>query len=107
MSVKALFKKLTGVEHPEKLDIQQWVFTHYGYHIVPKNMTLDISDAVALWITLFMKKEKYDLEEEIKALKKKDKILKAASAKQKILTQIELLQKIIERGELYAIRRSK
>lgn len=107
VSVKALFKKLTGVEHPEKLDIQQWVSLHYGYHIVPKNMTLDISDAAALWITLFMKKERYDLEEEIKVLKKKDKTLKAASAKQKVLTQIESLQKIMERGELYAARCSK
>lgn len=107
VSVKALFKKLTGVEHPEKLDIQSWVSSHYGHHVIPKNMTLDISDAAALWITLFMRKEQQDLEEEIKALTKKDKTLKAAAAKQRVQNQIKLLQNMKERGETYADRNSK
>ena len=107
VSVKALFKNLTGVEHPEKLDIQSWVSRHYGHHVIPKNMTLDVSDAAALWITLFMKKEQQDLDEEIKTLKKKDKTLKAPSAKLRVQKQIEELQSIKERGEIYASRRQK
>ena len=92
-SVKALFRKITGLEKPTKQDIRAAVVKMcVGEDI--SELREDISDSVAVAITLCEVKYNADIEEEKKALRRKIRSLKLDSAKEPYQKEIERLDSL-------------
>lgn len=88
VSVKALFKKLTGVEKPTKLDIKKYIEDNFkGVDI--SQFTQDVSDSIAVSYTLVMVKWNNDIKEEIKNFKKEQKKYKTKQKQNEIEERIE------------------
>ncbi len=93
-SVKAWAREVTGIEKPQKTDIKNYLIKKYPEILNnPQEITLDISDSIALAECLINRKWNADIKEEIKEKKKKLKELKLQIAKNKIVEAIEDLQK--------------
>lgn len=92
-SVKALFRKITGLEKPTKQDIRDAVCKMcVGRDI--SDQREDISDSAAVTITLREVKFNNDIEEEKKALRKRIRSLKLESAKEPYKDDIEFLDSL-------------
>ena len=93
ISVKSYFKTLTNIDKPQKEDISNYIQNQYP-DIDLSEYTLDVTDSVAVALTLYNKKYNADITEKIKEYKKKIKTLKMQHAKDKIQEQINALEKI-------------
>lgn len=89
ISVKTYFKKLLGIEKPQKDDIRAAVCRYYD--IDPETVTRDESDAIGLWFCLCGAKWNKDITEQIKAVKKHRKTLSAKKAIQECNDEMERL----------------
>lgn len=90
ISVKTYFKKLLGIEKPQKDDIRAAVCKYYD--IGPESITRDESDAIALWFCLCGAKWNKDIDEQIKVEKKHRKTLTAKHAIKESDKEIERLE---------------
>ena len=90
ISVKTYFKKLLGIEKPQKDDIRAAVCKYYD--IDPESITRDESDAIALWFCLCGAKWNKDIDDQIKLEKKHRKTLTANHAIKDVDNEIERLE---------------
>ena len=90
ISVKTYFKKLLGIEKPQKDDIRAAVCKYYD--IDPESITRDESDAIALWFCLRGAKWNKDIDDQIKLEKKHRKTLTAKHAIKESDKEIERLE---------------
>lgn len=90
ISVKTYFKKLLGIEKPQKDDIRAAVCKYYD--IDSESITRDESDAIALWFCLCGTKWNKDIDEQIKLEKKHRKTLTAKHAIKDVDDEIERLE---------------
>ena len=100
VSVKAYFKELTGIEKPTKEDIANkisFLCAEYNFSGLP----LDITDSLAVTLTLVDRKWNKDITEEIKSINKDIKKFKSEKKKQELLNYIDKLNslKIIKEGD--------
>lgn len=90
-SVKALFRKIIGIDKPTKQDIREAVSKICRGKDV-SSLKEDISDSIAVTITLKEVKFNADIDEERKALRKKIRSLKSDSAKAPYLETMARLE---------------
>lgn len=76
VSEKALFRRLTGIEKVEKTDIRQWILYHTDNQL-PQDVSLDITDSIAVTMTLYCHTAEQDILERARELKRKQKQLKS------------------------------
>ena len=91
VSVKSYFKTLTGLEKPQKEDISEYIqkkYKDFNFDEYP----LDVTDSVAVAITLVEKKYNSDIDERIKMVKKEIKNAKAKAKINKLNEEIVFLQ---------------
>ena len=91
VSVKAYFKLLTKLDKPQKEDIANYIknkYNSFDFDMYP----LDVTDSIAVALTLIYKKWDADLSEEIKAKKKALKNLKLKHRINEVVSEIELLE---------------
>lgn len=91
VSVKSYFKTLTGLEKPQKEDISEYIrkkYKDFNFDEYP----LDVTDSVAVAITLVEKKYNSDIDERIKMVKKEIKKAKAKAKINKLNEEIVFLQ---------------
>lgn len=93
-SVKAWAREVLDIEKPQKTDIRDYLIkNHPEIARLNLNITLDMSDSIALAECLINRKWNADIKDLIKEKKKKLKELKLLSAKEKLQQTIEELQK--------------
>ena len=93
VSVKAYFKELTGIEKPTKEDIANkisFLCAEYDFSGLP----LDITDSLAVTLTLVDRKWNRDITEEIKSINKDIKKFKSEKKKQELLNYIDKLNSL-------------
>lgn len=89
VSEKAVFKRLTGIEKPEKEDIFESVVKMYEIQEPLKGvLNYDITDSVAVVETLISKKWNSDIQQEVKELKKMQKKYKTEKKQMEIENKI-------------------
>lgn len=93
VSVKTYFKEITEIEKPTKEDIANKISLLYPTYDF-KNAQLDITDSLAVSITLINKKWDKDITEEIKRINKEIKKYKSEKKKQELLLYIDKLNKL-------------
>ena len=91
-SVKAWAREVLEIEKPQKQDIKNYLVKKYPELSNWSEITLDISDSIALAECLINRKWNGDIKELIKERKKKIKELKLQLAKDRIQETIEELQ---------------
>ena len=89
-SVKAWAREVLGLQKPQKIDIKNYLIQKYPS--LDPDITLDISDSIALAECLINRKWNGDIKDLIKEKKKKLKELKLQLAKDRIQESIEELQ---------------
>ena len=90
VSVKAYFKELTNIDKPQKEDIAKYIEIRYSDFNLD-SFPLDVTDSIAVTITLIGKKYNNDILSEIKNKKKELKAAKSENKKNKIKNEIESL----------------
>ena len=92
VSVKAYFKSLLiDNEKPQKEDIAKYIKERFvGFDF--GSLSLDVTDALAVAITLVEKKYDMDIKDEIKRIKKELKTYKSVAKKNELEEQIKHLQ---------------
>ena len=93
VSVKAYFKHLTGKDKPTKEDIRDYISTCFNYDF--SNLTLDVTDSIAVAMTLVDVKYSKDILEKIKELKKSIKQYKSAARIKQVQDEIAALQALL------------
>lgn len=91
VTVKSHFKKLTELEKPQKEDISEYIqkkYKDFNFDEYP----LDVTDSVAVAITLVEKKHNSDIEERIKMVKKEIKKAKTNAKINKLKEEIVFLE---------------
>ena len=91
VSVKAYFKTLTGLEKPQKEDISEYIqkkYKDFNFDEYP----LDVTDSVAVAITLVEKKYNSDIDERMKMVKKEIKKAKANIKINKLKEELAFLE---------------
>ena len=91
-SVKAWAREVLELEKPQKQDIKKYLMEKYPELLNWPEITLDISDSIALAECLINRKWNGDIKDLIKEKKKKIKELKLQLAKDRIQEAIEELQ---------------
>lgn len=91
VSVKAYFKSLLGIEKPQKEDIANYLQKRFQSTRFDR-YTFDVTDSLAVAITLIEKKHITDIKEKIQELKKELKTIKSDNKQNKIKEEIEKLQ---------------
>lgn len=92
-SVKAYFKNLTDCEKPQKEDIAEYLkqrFSDFDFSQYP----FDVTDALAVTLTLVDKKWNADIAERIKELKKEQKNAKSESKKTRLIEETDFLESL-------------
>lgn len=97
-TVKAWARRETGLDKPQKEDIKAFLENIYP-ELKKENVTLDISDSVALAQCLIKDKWNSDLKELIKEEKKHLKELKSDGGKKKQQEKIDILLEKLIKGE--------
>lgn len=92
VSVKAYFKHLTGIDKPTKEDICSYISKYFNYDF--SKTTLDVTDSIAVAMTLVDVKYNKDLIEKIKELKKSLKQYKSAARIRQVQDEIARLQSL-------------
>ena len=92
-SVKALFRKIIGIDKPTKQDIREAVSKICRGKDV-SSLKEDISDSIAVTITLKEVKFNADIDEERKALRKKIRSLKSENAKVPYAEELKRLESL-------------
>lgn len=90
-SVKAYFKTLTGIDKPQKEDIAKYIqdkFNDFNF----KDYSLDVTDSVAVALTLINKKWNVDITEKIKEIKKEIRDAKSQTKVNKLSENIKFLE---------------
>lgn len=90
-SVKSYFEKLTNITNPTKEDIANVIFSEYE-NVSCKNMNLDITDSIAVSITLIEHKWNADIDKQVSEIKKEIKKYKTEKKKNELLSEIERIQ---------------
>lgn len=98
VTVKALFKHLTGLEKPSKQDIADQISILLNNPEIAK-MDLNITDSIAIAVTLLMRKWNSDIDKEISLLKKEIKKYKTDKKKNELKERIEFLTKLKKEGK--------
>lgn len=93
VSVKAYFKRLTGIDKPTKEDICSYISKYFNYDF--SKTTLDVTDSIAVAMTLVDVKYNKDLSEKIKELKKSLKQYQSAARIRQVQDEIARLQSLI------------
>lgn len=91
VSVKAHFKTLTGLDKPQKEDIAEYIqkrYKDFNFNEYP----LDVTDSIAVTITLIEKKYNSDINERIKMVKKEIKKAKANIKINKLKEEVDFLE---------------
>lgn len=91
VSVKAYFKSLLDIEKPQKEDIAKFIKQKYNDFDFSK-YSLDVTDSIAVSLTLINRKYNNDITEEIKILRKEVKSAKSNNKIEKIENKILLLE---------------
>lgn len=94
VSVKSYFKKLTGHDKVTKEDIQEYLINYYGLE-QSADMSLDVSDAIAVIHTLVHVVWNKNILEEIKELKKEIKKLSREAAVKSREDKIKKLENLL------------
>ena len=92
-SVKSYFKTLTGLEKPQKEDISEYIkkkYSDFDFEEYP----LDVTDSIAVSITLLEKKYNNDIDEKIKMINKEIKKSKLKSKIDKLNEEIVFLKNL-------------
>lgn len=90
-SVKSYFKKLTNCEKPQKEDIANYLKQKYKNFDFSK-YPLDVTDSLAVTLTLLNKKWNSDIAEKIRELKKEQKSAKTKAKITKLEEEIKSLE---------------
>lgn len=90
-SVKSHFEKLTNITNPTKEDIANVINLEYE-NVIGKDMNLDITDSIAVSITLLDHKWNSDIDKQISELKKEIKKYKTEKKKNELLSEIDRIQ---------------
>lgn len=77
ISEKALFRRLTGLEKVEKEDIRHFILYHTDNQM-PPDVSLDITDSIAVIMTLYQHTAEQDIKERARELKRQQKQFKSA-----------------------------
>lgn len=93
VSVKALVRNKTGIEKPQKEDVEKYIIEKY-YGLENLN-SLDVSDAIGVADTLIESKWNLDIRNEIKVLEKKIKEYKAEKKQNELQNRIEKLKNMM------------
>lgn len=96
VSEKAYFKKLTDLEKPTKQDIFNQIKKMIDLNGFDDNINLDISDSIAVSLTLINKKWNSDIDEEIKNKKKELKKSKTDKKINRLQEEIDFLNSLKE-----------
>ena len=95
VSVKAYFKTLIdGIEKPQKEDIASYIKSRFDKTRFD-DYTYDVTDALAVALTLVGRKYEVDIKENIKGLKKELKVAKSAKKQEELNDQIQNLCELI------------
>lgn len=92
VSVKAHFKHLTGIDKPSKEDIAQYISKQFCFDI--SNYTLDVTDSIAVAMTLVDVKYNKDIDDRIKEIKKALKQYKSQNKINELNNDIALLSSL-------------
>lgn len=90
-SVRCYFKKITGVEKPDKVDVAKYIYDRYKEFDF-EDTTYDVTDSIAVTITLLERNYDKDISEEIKNIKKEQKKYKTQKKKDQLQDEIVRLE---------------
>ena len=77
ISEKALFRQLTGKDKVEKTDIREFILSH-SVHKMQEDVSLDITDSIAVTMTLCLHTAEQDIKKELAEIRKQKKQYKSA-----------------------------
>ena len=97
ISEKALFRRLTGLDKVEKSDIRSFIRSHTDNQL-PPDVSLDISDSIAVTMTLYQHMATQDLTNRIKELKREQKRFKSTKKIAEIEAERDRLTALLQGG---------
>ena len=98
-SIKAALKRLIGADKPTKEQIKEYIFNNLNHNFKWDDVTLDISDSIAVFLCLKESKWNIDILEEMKNVKKKIKELKKEKAKMEKQKELSRLENLLIKKE--------
>lgn len=106
VSEKAYYKSLTDKDKVEKEDIKEYILCNY-HHRLADNVSLDITDSIAVGVTLRNYSAGRDIAAETKEVRKLLKKYKSTAKIEECLNRIDFLKDLKLKGETYEQSRAQ